>query len=295
MAAEEAIGTEILNYRKDGTPFWSELSIGPVRGEDGAVQFYFASQIDMSEQVEAREEIVRQKARVEAEVERRTCELERTLAEKERLLAEKSILLEEIDHRVKNNLSMVGALLRLQARKVSDPVQVNALRTTLSRVSALSSIHRTLHETPDLRRFDASGFVHQLLVDIIGEAGRDQIELIERIEAVDIEASGATPFGLIVNELLTNALKHAFADGRKGRLEVTLDRQGSEVRVVIADDGPGFDPAKVDRGTLGQSLVERLSRQLGGTTRWDASGCGATSVTAFRSEPVASGAVAAKN
>ena len=155
---------------------------------------------------------------------------------KDRLLEEKSILLNEVDHRVKNNLTMIGSLLRLQANAIDDPELVKTLNTMLERVGALASVHRTLHQADNVRRFQAGKFTRGLLADVVGASGRDNIEVVDHIDDVDAQkASSSTPLGLIVNEVLTNALKHAFANGRAGKLEVGCVRDGDEV--VIKREG----------------------------------------------------------
>ncbi len=122
IVREEPIQIDLLNYRKDGTSFWNALFMGPVHGDDGQVQFFFASQIDVTERVQAQKAVARQKAIVEAEVQARTKELKDALAANERALEEKTLLLHEVDHRVKNNLTMIGSLLRLQVNAINDPV-----------------------------------------------------------------------------------------------------------------------------------------------------------------------------
>ncbi len=282
---EEPLQIELLNYRKDGTPFWNALFVGPVHGEDGELQFYFASQLDVTDRVKALKAAEDQSALVEEQVRQRTKALEDALRSKDRALEEKTILLHEVDHRVKNNLTMIGSLLRLQSAAINDSELAAMLDKMLERVNALASVHRTLHQTEDITRFDAGAFVKALLSDVVGASGRTDIEVVERIGDHDVEASNATALGMIVNELLTNTLKHAFADGHSGRLEVGLERKDDEIVVTIKDDGPGFDPDLVGGGTLGHSLIRRLSKQLEGTTTWTSCAGGTTSVTRFFSQP----------
>ena len=285
IEAKEAIQIDLLNYRKDGTPFWNALYVGPVHADDGEVQFFFASQIDVTDRVEAQKAAAQQNAIIEEQVRERTQELQLALESKDRLLEEKSILLNEVDHRVKNNLTMIGSLLRLQANAIDDPKLVKTLNTMLERVGALASVHRTLHQADNVRRFQAGKFTRGLLADVVGASGRDNIEVVDHIDDVDVEASSSTPLGLIVNEVLTNALKHAFANGRAGKLEVGCIRDGDEVVITVKDDGPGFDLSKVSSQSLGHSLIRRLSQQLDGTTKWENSSNGTISTTRFYSEP----------
>ena len=282
IAAERSIELELLNYRRDGTPFWNALNLGPVRGVDGRVQFFFASQIDVTAHVEA---AVRTR-RIEREVEERTRELQAALTAKERALAEKTILLDEVDHRVKNNLGMVASLLRLQARRTGDPALGRTLGTMLERIEALTAVHRTLHEGGDVGRFRLGRFLPRLAADVLAAAGREDVTVdAEGVDAgLAVAAARATPLGVLLNELMTNALKHAFRDGRGGRLRLAARRTGDDVVVEVADDGPGFDPEAARGTSLGGSLVERLSAQLGGETRWRSGPDGTVATTRFPAE-----------
>lgn len=277
IARKESIKIDLLNYRKDGTSFWNALYVGPVHAEDGELQFHFASQVDVTDRVEAQQAASMENARIEALVAARTKDLEAALAEK-------SILLDEVDHRVKNNLSMVGSLLRMQARKVDDPAMVRSFDTMLSRIDALSSVHRTLHDTADVRQFDASRFLKDLVETVSGLSGRDDVSINLTIDPLLIAAEQGTAFGLLMNELLTNVFKHAFNGRKGGRLDVGLTQEGDDIVATISDDGPGHDGTTVSGTTLGQSLIRRLSKQLGGATEWPVGTGGSTSVTRFPSQ-----------
>jgi len=267
LTAEEAISVDILNYRKDGTTFWNALYISPVRGEDGSVQFFFASQLDVTERIDAQRQIADQKAEVEKQVRARTLDLQDALEEK-------TLLLHEVDHRVKNNLTMIGALLRLQSRTLGDPKLQQALENMLERIDALAVVHRRLYQSDDITQFDIGAFAANLAGDVMGSTGRENITLVEDIDPVLIPASKASATGLILNELITNAVKHAFADGRAGTLQLSVKQRDGAVTIALEDDGPGFDPSATRDASIGQSLVIRLSRQIKATTEWhsDANG-----------------------
>ena len=264
LREERALNVDILNYRKDGSTFWNALYVSPVRGEGGDLQFFFASQLDVTDRIEAQRVIAEQKAIVEAEVERRTRELAQALEAK-------TTLLHEVDHRVKNNLTMIGSLLRLQSRTLSDPVLRQTLENMLERVDALAAIHRRLYQSEDVGKFDVGAFAQNLASDVIGASGRGDIRLEANVEPLEIAAANAAAVGLILNELLTNAIKHAFANGRTGVLRLSVQRMDGQAVIDLADDGPGFDPALVTEGSIGKSLVDRLSRQIKARTSWDGS------------------------
>ena len=245
----------LLNYRKDGTTFWNALYVSPVHNHEGRIEFFFASQVDLTERVEAEATLAR-------EVGRRTAELEDALAAR-------TLLLHEVDHRVKNNLTMIGALLRLQARTIGDPAVATRLEAMLGRVDALATVHRRLYQSADVTRFDAGALAANLAADLIGASGRDDIALRSDVDRVEISSAKASALGLVLNELLTNAIRHGFADDRGGTLSVSVRRDGERAEFVVADDGVGFgggDGAEDDG--LGRMLVKRLSRQLGAAVDW---------------------------
>ena len=271
VANEASVDVDLLNYRKDGSTFWNALYMSPVRGLDGTVQFFFASQLDVTHRIEAQAAIADQKAQIEQLVEARTQQLEAALAVK-------TTLLEEVDHRVKNNLAMIGALLRLQARSVRDPMFRRTLDAMLERVDALAAVHRRLYQSDDIGKFDVGAFAVELAGDVLGAAGRDDIELVTDVEPARIETAKASAVGLVLNELVTNAVRHGFKGGRAGQLTLRVRNQGAGTEIMLRDDGPGFDVDTIPDGSIGRSLVDRLSRQIGSNTVWNSSARG-TEVT----------------
>ena len=271
------IDIDLLNYRKDGSTFWNALYMSPVRDKEGVVRFFFASQLDVTDRVEAHNIINNQKALVEREVERRTADLREALDAK-------SILLHEVDHRVKNNLTMIGSLLRLQARTIDDPETTAKLDSMLERVDALAVIHRQLYQSSDIARFDIGSFAQTLAVDVVGSSGRDDIKLHVDAQPVFIDAAHASAMGLILNEILTNAIKHAYSEGRPGRLILSVE-DGDEHGVIrICDDGPGL-PSSQRTKSIGTSLITRLARQAQAQANWSDNAPGTcVTVTFPRSE-----------
>jgi len=274
IAAGEDIAVDLLNYRKDGSTFWNALYLSPVRGEDGAIQFFFASQLDVTERVLRQAAIAEQKAEVEREIERRTADLKAALEAK-------TLLLHEVDHRVKNNLTMIGSLLRLQARTIGDPEVAGRLEVMLERVDALATVHRRLYQSDDINRFDVGAFVDNLVSDVIGASGRSDIRVEMAVERIPVGSSKASALGLVLNEVLTNAIKHGYPDGRPGRLEVAARGGHGEARISIRDDGPGLDMADPLPGGLGATLIRRLSKQVGADVRWENADPGTRVVISF--------------
>jgi PAS domain S-box-containing protein len=199
--AQTDIAVDLLNYRKDGSTFWNALYLSPVRNDAGKVVFFFASQLDVTDRVKAQTIISKQKLLVEQEVEARTSDLEAALDAK-------TLLLHEVDHRVKNNLTMIGSLLRLQARSISDPAVSSKLETMLERVDALATVHRRLYQSDDVTRFDVGAFTENLISDVVGASRRNDIKLVSNISQIEVPSSRAASLGLILNEIATNAIKH---------------------------------------------------------------------------------------
>lgn len=274
---------DVLNYRKDGSTFWNALYISPVTNERNEVVYFFASQMDVTERIENQQRVELQKERFEEEVLKRTLELQRALDDGraanqklETALRAQRILTNEVDHRVKNNLQMISSLINMQGRNIVDPAIRLSLFSMLERVEALSAVHRRLYQSGDLTRFDLAEFARELSTELLAASGRADIRLELDLDPVQVSAEQAAPIALMVNELITNSLKHAFVKQRSGKIAVSLKRQGEQFCLSISDDGVGME-TDVDgiasyrasaRPSFGRSLVESLGKQLRATTQW---------------------------
>jgi len=165
-------------------------------------------------------------------------------------------LLQEIHHRVKNNLQMVTAMIRLQPGMDAAKEQLSA------RIQAMTAVHQLMYESNEFSFLDARDYVERLLTGL--ELGHSSSVVIDRrVDALKLSADQVQPIGLIINEAVTNAFKHAFPDGRSGRISVELtriDKQNAEL--VIADDGVGYDVTATAR--MGSKLIRNLTSQLQG-------------------------------
>ncbi len=260
------IAIDLLNYRKDGTPFWNALYISPVINEAGETLYFFASQIDVSDRVLAQRRTLDEKEHFEREVAKRTRELTDALSAK-------TMLVHEVDHRVKNNLQMIAGLLSMQAKAITDPPARAAMEAMQARVEALGTVHRRLYQSNDVTRFDVAEFARDLAIDLVRGSGRD-IRLHLDLEAVEIPVEKAPPVALMMNELITNALKHAFPDARSGRLSVTVAPSSSYFGIKIADDGVGMPAEVVEKRSFGKRLTGTLARQLSATITWSSNSPG---------------------
>lgn len=182
-------------------------------------------------------------------------------------LEEKEVLLKEIHHRVKNNLQIISSLLHLQAARLDDETLLNAFEDSQHRIRSMALIHEELYKSADLARIDFRGYVERLvdnLVDAFGVGGRISVTLDMDTSLLTIDR--AIPMGLIVNELVSNALKYAFPDGRRGevRIELRIGPNSDAFSLSVIDDGVGT-PADISLDTpdsLGLRLVSSLVGQL---------------------------------
>lgn len=186
-------------------------------------------------------------------------------------LAEKEVLLKEIHHRVKNNLQIISGLLQLQAQSLDDPKTVTILKESRNRIEAMALIHKKLYFSAEFGHIDMVDYIPKLAASLLMayQIAPTQIVLATDIAPITLNIDLAIPCGLIVNELVSNALKHAFKDGRKGQIQVTLKSlPNSQIQLTVWDNGMGL-PENLDweyTQSLGLSLVRDLAiAQLEGT------------------------------
>jgi PAS domain S-box-containing protein len=193
---------------------------------------------------------------------------ERTKLERDRAAAHEHIaaLLQELGHRIRNSLQIIASMISLEARNRKVGEGKAALERVSHRIAALGRLYSILGETNSVEEVDAAAYLEALCRDLIESLQKEDgisIALKTDIESEPLPADRAIPLGLIVNELVTNAIKHAFPSKTRGRVAVTLKRIPGELRLTVSDDGKGFDPRCTDSGTGGR-LVEIFARQLGG-------------------------------
>lgn len=184
-------------------------------------------------------------------------------------LAEKEVLLQEVHHRVKNNLAVIASLLRLQASKMPDECLAIPLRESQHRVESMGLIHEQLYTNGDLREVDLARHAALLAGSLFHSYGVDPARVSWRIamNSLLLGVDQAIPVGLILNELVSNALKHAFPNGRHGSVLIEGDRIDGKVQVIVRDDGVGVPPGVelVRTDSLGMHIIQILTRQLKGS------------------------------
>ncbi len=192
------------------------------------------------------------------------------------LLAEQTVLLKEVHHRVKNHLQIVSSLLDLQQRRTQDDQLLNTLASTRNRVRSMALIHEKLYQSDNLANLDLASHLAELCRQLHSSAGnvrnrvRSDAAVTPQNLAVGLDQ--AVPYGLVINELVSNALKYAFPGKRTGGIRVTLERsKPQEVLLTVADNGVDL-PAALDPGhtnSLGLKLGFLLTRQLHGSVTFE--------------------------
>ncbi len=262
IATRSDIAVDILNYKRDGTPFWNALFVSPVSNEDGELQFFFASQLDVTDRKQSEHALIAEKARFERAVRERTAELQAALD------AQK-MLVHEVDHRVKNNLQMISSLIVMQSRSIPDEKIRQSLSDMLERIEAVSTVHRRLYQSDDVRSFDVAEFARDLVSDLVASSGREDIRTEFELEKLVVPAQWATPVALMLNELVTNAIKHAFdrhVNGAERVIRVAMEVGSAHYTIEVADNGKGM--TALGGGSFGTRLVRSLARQLDATIEW---------------------------
>jgi PAS domain S-box-containing protein len=184
-------------------------------------------------------------------------------------LQEKGALLKEVHHRVKNNLQVITSLLRLEARRVENPHTRGVLRDMQNRVHSMAALHERLYRSNSFSEIDLGAYLGQLVEQLVRSLAPRPEKIAVRLDvaSVGLGLDQAVPCGLLLTELVSNALKHAFPDGREGTLSVEVRKLDErQVALRISDDGVGLPPDFEARrqGSLGLQLVADLSRQIGG-------------------------------
>jgi PAS domain S-box-containing protein len=185
-----------------------------------------------------------------------------------RTLQEKEVILREVHHRVKNNLQVICSMLRLQERNLRDEALLQALRESRERVVAMAMLHDQLHRAKDFSNINLGEYIRNLAASLFSSYGVNSADVGLRLDIEDMPVSvdTAMPCGLIVNEIVSNSLQHAFPEGRHGYVSLGLHAQpDGSVELTIADDGRGFIENAHTAGTrsLGLWLVDLLAEQIG--------------------------------
>jgi two-component sensor histidine kinase len=181
-------------------------------------------------------------------------------------LKEKELLLKEIHHRVKNNLQVISSLLNLQSRTIEDQQAKNAIREGQNRVKSMALIHQNLYQTDHMTSMEVGDYIGKLGQSLFDSynVDRDKVSFNMETEPLHLDVDTLIPIGLILNELLSNALKHAFPEDKTGEIKVTFKRQSEDLLLSVQDNGVGYsatNPAQKKK-SFGMTLIDAFSDKL---------------------------------
>ncbi len=240
---------EIVNRRKDGTPYTEEMTISPVRDDTGEISHFVQIKQEVTERKRAEEQL-------------------------QSSLLEKDVLLKEIHHRVKNNLQVISSLMSLQAERVEDVRFKSVFTESRHRIRAMAIVHEKLYRSDNLARVNFGEYLRSVAGELFLSYSTTRTAKRFEIEPIPFDVDTAIPSGLIANELITNALKHGFPEGRSGTVTVGLKTVGGNAaELYVQDDGVGFPPGKDFRTmtSMGMILVLSLTKQIDGLISIDRS------------------------
>ncbi|HET7839318.1 MAG TPA: histidine kinase dimerization/phosphoacceptor domain -containing protein [Rectinemataceae bacterium] len=263
----ELLDKALLDLTTKGKPYDLEFRIR--RARDGAIADIRTTATydrekgtvlgvvqDITERKEAEAELLRR-------VKRHRLAAERI----EALLAEKDLVLREVHHRLKNNMLSMKSLLHLQAAKFQDAEVLAAFEDAESHLDSMMLLYEQLFQAPDFSEVSVKALLPPLVAQIMANHSHGKpVQVSDSLEDIVVSAKKANALTIMVNELVTNSLKHAFADGRKGRISLTATAQDGRVTIGIGDNGVGL-PEGLEPGSspgFGLVLVGELAKQLGG-------------------------------
>ncbi|HKK46297.1 MAG TPA: histidine kinase dimerization/phosphoacceptor domain -containing protein [Balneolaceae bacterium] len=218
------------------------VSQGTLQGRNGELEGYVIVASDISPEKEAQQKIAQS-------------------------LKEKEVLLAEIHHRVKNNLAVISGLLQMQIWESENESAISALQQSQLRVRSIALVHEKLYQSESLTYIDFDKYIRDLLDAVSNTYLREdsKISVITDLENVILNINQAIPCSLLVNELVVNSFKHAFDEDSEGEINVVMKKQeGQQVMLQVRDTGKGFPEEDAEAESLGMSLIDTLSQQIGG-------------------------------
>lgn len=225
---------EIVNYKKSGEKFWTSISIFPVKYKSPTIKYWVGIKRDITAQRKAFEEV--------------------------------NTTLQELHHRVKNNLALISALMELQVHGEDSALIKSKLLACTARIKSIAEIHELLYKGESLTHIDMNNGIKVLINSILSTL-QPEIEINSRFNVHQIDAMNinqAVPFSLIVNEIITNSINHAFKEMEKGKINIELSQKNNQITLKLQDNGrgfpQGFNPHEII--STGMVLIKTLSNQL---------------------------------
>jgi len=280
---------ESIWIKKDGTKIFVSISITALINSKGELRAFFMIVNDITKFKMPEEKSVNTNDLLKSIMQERTSELiklNKVLQDEinhregientealgieriESALKEKEILLKEIHHRVKNNLQIISSLLNLQSGYIKDKDSIAIFKESQNRIRSMAIIHEKLYQSKDMSQIDFSEYVSELVSNLFSSYSLNSALIIlhQNINNILLEIDLAINLGLIINEIVSNAFKHAFPSGSKGNLYISLKKNEQKYELIIEDDGIGFS-SEIDFRTtesLGLQLIITLVEQIGG-------------------------------
>ncbi len=254
---------EFQNKRKDGSLYWERATIAPVIDDSGDIINFIAVKEDITD-------------------------LKNTMQRLQHTLKDREMLLREIHHRIKNNLAIVSGLLSLQAMDIEDERLLTKLEESQMRIRAIATVHEKLYRSRNLKYVDYREYLRSLVEEIarIHSNAEKTIDFDLQIQEIYSVPDTAVTCGLIITELLTNSLKHAFPGRDQGRIQIIAEVSGDTMRIVIQDNGKGmaenYDISASD--SLGMQLVDSMVSKINGDLKITSRGGTAFQITFNRLE-----------
>ncbi|MBD2437900.1 histidine kinase dimerization/phosphoacceptor domain -containing protein [Nostoc sp. FACHB-110] len=227
-------------------------------------------QLDLLDQLSVTIAIAIQQSTIFQQAQNELAERQKAEIQLRNALAEKEVLLKEVHHRVKNNLQIISSLLQLQSHTLKDPEVIKIFRESQNRIDSICLIHKNLYTVPNIGQLDVVDYIENLATSIMisYQLGPERINLLTNVESVSLNLDQAIACGLVINELISNSLKHAFPNAENGTISINLHNLGNNIEMMIQDDGIGI-PDDLDWNnteSLGLSLVyDLVTEQLEGS------------------------------
>ncbi|WP_340104537.1 PAS domain S-box protein [Rhodohalobacter sp. 8-1] len=254
LGSQKASEIEFINYKKCGEEFWVHTSGVPVENRDGVCSCWVFISRDITDQKEQEEKILS------------------SLKEKETLLA-------EIHHRVKNNLAVVSSLMELQVMYSNDNELQGQLMSSVMRIKSMATIHEQLYQSNSFSKLQFSDGLKRLVNSVVGTLQSDvEIMLTYDLDDVELSINQGIPCSLLVNEIITNILKHSYKGRASGNINICLRDSGEAIHLEIEDDGNGLPDGfeEMDTTSMGIQLIDLLTQQLKGEKRYRSDRTGTT-------------------
>ena len=247
-------GRELFGRRKDGVEFSVEIGVNPIVTTHG--RYILTSITDISE-----------RKRYLASLHAANAALEEQVAQRTAQLRERETLLQEVHHRVKNNLQVISSLISMQIRSLKDSAGQPQLEECRTRIQTMALIHERLYQAKDYSRVAFDEYLKGLAANLLAALAPPTSDLTLQLdlEEVWLPVDLAIPCGLILNELITNSVKHAFPAGTRGVISISMrNMAGDRVAICVRDNGPGIPTAQgsAEPRSLGLRLIALLMEQL---------------------------------